>query len=219
MQLRRPIETPATREAAEHLQFTLAQEVNQGQKFGLVAGVQLRYYLDEKTAVATAVTLSASNWSVVEKQQVQGAPAMGRWPGCEGFREAPLMIEALLRLRHVPDVIFVRGAGRAHIRKFGLACHLGLALEVPTIGIELLWPEGCAKTGLMLHRGVKKRGFRSGLLHEATRELVGHELRTQDNQDPLYVSPGHRLDLDACTTMALQAAKLFRLPEPLRRAE
>lgn len=218
MKIRRPIETPSTREAAESLQSELAREVHTGQKFGLVTGVQVRYFQDETMAVAIAATLSTSNWSIVEKQQVQGTP-MGRWEGCEGFREAPLMIEALLRLRNVPDVIFVRGAGRAHPRKFGVACHLGLMLEIPTIGVDLLWPEGCTKTGVMLNRGPKKRGFRTGLLHEATKELVGHELRTQDQQDPVFVSPGHRLDLDACTTMVLQASKFFRMPEPLRRAE
>lgn len=219
LQLRRLLETPKTLEAAIHLQQQLAREVQTGQKFQLVSGVQLRYLPGEEQAIATALTLSTSNWSVVEKQIVQGSPAIGRWEGCEGFREGPLMLEALLKLRNVPDLIFVRGSGRAHIHKFGIACHIGLALETPTIGVDQLWPEGCIRTGIMLGRGTEKRGFRSGLLHDSTKEMVGCELRTQDRQDPLYVSPGHRLDLDTCVSLVLQASKFFRMPEPLRQGE
>lgn len=217
--LRRTLDSPKTKDAAEHLQHQLALEVQTGQKFNLVGSVQVRYQEQEKRAITTALTLSASNWHVVEKQVVEGVPPIGRWPGCEAFRDGPLMVEALQRLRHVPDVIFVRGSGRAQMRKFGTACYVGLALEVPTIGVDLFWPDGCIRAGALLNRGAHKRGFRSGLIHEATKELVGYELRTQDRQDPLYVSPGHRIDLDACVTMVLMGSKFFRVPEPLRQGE
>lgn len=218
LRVRRTFDPPSTRTAALLLQQELAVEVSTGQKFGICSGVSVRVV--DKQQVATAVTLSTSNWSVVEKQQVLRELPLGvPWEGCEGFRDGPLMVEALLRLRNTPDVVFVRGHGRAHPHKFGLACYVGLVLEVPTIGVEILWPEGCTHTNVLMSRKQQKRGFRCGLLHEATKELVGYELRTQDHQDFAYVSPGHRLNLDEAAQMTLRAALTFRLPEPLRRAE
>ncbi len=218
LKIRHTVPIPSSPRDAERLQAELALEVNIGQKHGLLSGVIVKRKSDCLRAIA--VSVSSSNWSVVERQVAEGPPPSGStWGDAEGFRQAPLMLEALSKLHHTPDVVFVAGAGRAHPKKFGVACHVGLALERPTIGVDVLWPNGCTKSKVMLARGQHKRGYKFGLQHELTKEVVGHELWTQDRQDPLYISPGHWMDLDTASNWVLRASLVFRLPEPLRRAE
>jgi deoxyribonuclease V len=132
-------------------------------------------------------------------------------PGFLSFREGPATIEALHGLKVIPDVILVDGQGIAHPKKLGIASHIGALLDMPTIG--------CAKSRLVgEYREPKARkGSRSALKYNG--EVVGSVLRTRDNVKPLFVSPGHRVDLEDAVQLVLGCTRQFRIPEPLRRAD
>jgi deoxyribonuclease V len=138
-------------------------------------------------------------------------------PGLLTFREAPLVLEAWGRLRHVPDLIFVDGQGIAHPRSMGLAAHLGLLLDIPAIG--------CAKSPLVggdppvgSSRGATAPLFHWPKGHLRQGHVVGAVLRTRTGVKPVYVSPGHRIDIKAACQLVLQACRGFRLTEPVRAA-
>jgi deoxyribonuclease V len=132
-------------------------------------------------------------------------------PGFLSFREGPAIIEALHGLKRTPDVILVDGQGIAHPKKLGIASHIGALLDMPTIG--------CAKSRLVgeYKEPKPRRGSRSALKYNG--ETVGSVLRTRDGVRPLFVSPGHRIDLDSCIKLVLGCTRGYRIPEPLRRAD
>ena len=131
-------------------------------------------------------------------------------PGLLSFREIPALTAAYGRLSGRPDVVFCDGQGIAHPRRFGLASHLGVVLGTATIG--------CAKSVLVGEFGEPglARGERSPMMYEG--ECIGLALRTRDNVKPLYVSPGHLMDLETAAEMVLAAGRGYRLPEPTRAA-
>ncbi|MHA2609520.1 MAG: endonuclease V [bacterium JZ-2024 1] len=131
-------------------------------------------------------------------------------PGLLSFRESPVLISCLEKLKHTPDVILVDAHGRAHPRRFGAASHLGVLLDVPTIG--------CAKTRLVgeYEEPPAGRGGFSFLSHR--NEKIGVVLRTQTGAEPVFLSVGHKVDLESATSFVLLCAKNSRIPEPLRIA-
>jgi deoxyribonuclease V len=131
-------------------------------------------------------------------------------PGLLSFREIPLVLEAFQRLQMKPDVVLCDGQGVAHPRRTGLASHLGLWLELPTVG--------CAKTRLVGSHG--KVGPRKGQYRSLTYhgEKVGVVLRTRTKVKPIYVSPGHLADVHSSRRLVTRCCLKTRLPEPLRRA-
>jgi deoxyribonuclease V len=131
-------------------------------------------------------------------------------PGLLSFREIPALVRAFLRLDVLPDLVFCDGQGRAHPRRFGLACHLGVVLGLPTIG--------CAKSILVGEHGAvgARRGSRAALVDAG--EVVGTAVRTRDNVKPIYVSAGNMMDLDSAAEMVLAAGRGYRVPEPTRFA-
>jgi deoxyribonuclease V len=132
-------------------------------------------------------------------------------PGYLSFREAPALIAALKRLKTPPDLVLVDGQGIAHPRRMGIASHLGLLLNVPTVG--------CAKSRLIgrYQEPGPKKGDWSPLLTNG--EVVGAVLRTRQGVKPLFVSPGHRITLPESIKIVQACTRTFRLPEPLRRAD
>jgi len=149
-----------------------------------------------------------------EVLEVRRAGMTALWPyvpGCLSFREAPVVLEALRRLKGRPDLLLCDGQGRAHPRRLGLASHIGLAVEVPTVG--------CAKSrlvGEVVGRLGPERGSRAALVDGG--ERVGTVLRTRRGVRPVYVSVGHRIDLASAERWVLAAATRYRLPDPLRLA-
>ena len=132
-------------------------------------------------------------------------------PGLLSFREAPTMLEALADIAGRPDVVLVDGQGVAHPRGFGIASHLGLHLDVPTVG--------CAKSRLVgVHRepGIE-RGERTPLVAGGRR--IGTVLRSRAQVKPLFVSVGHGLCLRAAERVVLETCTRYRLPEPIRHAD
>jgi deoxyribonuclease V len=209
------IPTPASVSEGEQKQIEMQRDLRGPPGFSMVTGVDIAY---GKTDIAycVAVTLSTSNWKPVEIQKIKVQAPMKYMSGMLGFREAPVMIETLLRLTHVPDVILIDGNGEAHPRRFGSACHIGLCLDHPTIGIGKNFPAGCGnpRSTSFAHA---KRGNRMALMvgpHKA-----GYEMVTQDGTNPIYVSVGNRLSLDEAANLAIKAAPFYRLPEPIRAAD
>jgi len=209
------IPVPASEEEGKLTQTTHQRDLRGPPGFALVTGVDIAY---GKTDIAycVAVTLSTSNWKPVEVQRVKVQAPMKYMSGMLGFREAPVMIEALLRLTHVPDVILIDGNGEAHPRRFGSACHVGLSLDHPTIGIGKNFPAGCGNP-----RGTSfakaKRGNRTALM--VGPHVAGYEIVTQEGTNPIYVSVGNRLGLDEAVALTIKATPFYRLPEPIRAAD
>lgn len=132
-------------------------------------------------------------------------------PGLLTFREGPALLRALSRLKQTPDLLLFDGQGIAHPEGMGIASHMGLLLHIPSIG--------CAKSRLVgEHREPgMKRGSRARLILDG--RTVGAVLRTRDGVKPVFVSPGHGIDLEGAIRVVLRCASRYRLPEPLRRAD
>ena len=128
------------------------------------------------------------------------------------FREGPIVLEAWSRLRTTPDLALFDGQGIAHPRRLGLASHLGLWLDLPTIG--------CAKSKLFgTHASpAGEKGSSAALLDPRTSEQIGHVLRSRSGVKPIYISPGHRIDLGMAEAFALACCMQYRLPETTRWA-
>ena len=160
---------------------------------------------------AAVVLMRYPELDVIEEQVVEGDVGFPYVPGLLSFREAPLLAQALERLEGTPDLLLIDGQGYAHPRRFGLASHVGLMAELPTIG--------CAKSRLCGEHA--EPGARRGSKVELRQggEVIGAVLRTRDGVKPIYVSVGHKIGLDAAVQWALRLAPRFRLPEPIRAAD
>jgi len=196
------------------IQARLAGQVRQGpplESAETVAAADVSGGRRGEWIAAAVVLLDATTLEVLE---VRRAGMTARWPyvpGCLSFREIPVVLKAFGRLRRRPDVVLCDGQGRAHPRRLGLASHLGLALQVPTIG--------CAKSRLVgeVRRPLgRRRGSRAALMDRG--ERIGTVLRTRTGVKPLYVSVGHRIDLASAERWVLATATRYRLPEPSRLA-
>ena len=209
------ITPPGSVEEGKLAQTAHQRDLQKPPGFALVTGVDIAY---GKTDIAycVAVTLGTSNWKPVEVKKVKIQAPMKYMSGMLGFREAPVMIEALLRLTHVPDVIFIDGNGEAHPRRFGSACHIGLCLDHPTIGIGKNFPAGCGNPRNTSFAQAK-RGNRMALM--VGPHTAGYEMVTQDGTKPIYVSVGNRLALDEAVALTIKATPFYRLPEPIRAAD
>jgi deoxyribonuclease V len=175
-----------------------------------VAGADVSYDRGSPVLFAAVVVLDPTSLEVIESAGVEGRARFPYVPGYLSFREIPPLLEAFARLSAPPDLVVCDGQGRAHPRRFGLASHLGVLLDLPTIG--------CAKSRLVgEHREPgPRRGASTRLRHEG--EVIGTVLRTQDGVKPVYVSVGHRVTLDAARRQILALAPRHRLPEPVRAA-
>jgi deoxyribonuclease V len=135
-------------------------------------------------------------------------------PGLLSFREIPVLLAALKKLKSMPDLLFCDGQGYAHPRRFGLACHLGVLLDKPTIG--------CAKSILVGTHGEmgEKAGNWTNLVDTNARgERIGAVVRTRDGVRPVYVSQGHRVSLESAVRLTLEVSDGFRIPRPTRDAD
>jgi deoxyribonuclease V len=156
------------------------------------------------------VVLDADSLRVADRATWEGDVAYPYVPGLLSFREIPAVLPALERLVRMPDVIVCDGQGRAHPRRFGLACHLGLLLDLPCFGV--------AKTRLVgTHEDpMTDRGARTSL--RDGEELLGEVVRTRAGVKPVFVSVGHRIRLEDAVRLTLELSPRFRLPEPTRLA-
>ena len=173
-----------------------------------MAGVDASYHGD--VACAAVVVIDFPSLEIIEKAVAKVPLEFPYIPGLLSFREAPGILAAIEQLTALPDVLIVDGHGIAHPRRFGLACHLGIWLDLPAIG--------CAKSillGDLDPLGEKVGGTAQLTLDD---ELLGVALRTRRNVKPVYLSIGHRMDLESAVQIVLACGKGYRLPEPTRRA-
>nr|WP_106581698.1 endonuclease V [Murinocardiopsis flavida] len=177
-----------------------------------VAGLDVGYAPGDDRLVAAVVVLDTATLSTVESVTETGRPEFPYVPGLFAFRELPPLLRALRRLDSEPDLLVCDGFGRAHPRRFGLACHLGVLLDRPVLGV--------AKSPFVGSHGPldRSRGAWSPLRADDGAE-VGRALRTRDGVKPVYVSVGHRVDLDTGCDLVLRLSPRYRQPEPIRAAD
>jgi deoxyribonuclease V len=198
---------------AIELQHKLAQKVVQQGNIDdprWIAGVDVSVNsLSEGTAVA--VILSYPELNIVEKSIVKGPVVFPYVPGLLSFREMPLTLQACAKLKIKPDLLLVDGQGIAHPRHIGLASHLGLFLEIPTIG--------CAKSSLFGKYVEPDEQMGSYCyIKDKIGKILGAVLRTKSRVKPLFISIGHKIDLSSSIYWVLQCCRGYRLPEPTRLA-
>lgn len=177
----------------------------------LIAGIDCALTKDKQQIIACVVVLSYPSLEMLEIQSAKRKLSMPYIPGLLSFREAPACIQAAEKLKIFPDLFIVDGQGIAHPRRLGLAAHLGLFLDKPTIG--------CAKSRLIgnYNEPSLRRGSFS-LLKDGS-ETIGAVVRTKTNVKPLFLSVGHKCTLDETIEWTLNCAAKFRLPEPTRLAD
>jgi deoxyribonuclease V len=202
---------PQTVAEARRLQQTLAPRViRRGTAAGVtcVAGVDV--HVRGEVAVAVAALVELPELDLIESAVAERPVTFPYVPGYLAFREVPVALDALRALGRPPDALLVDGHGLAHPRRFGLACHLGVVMDLPTAG--------CAKSRLIGRHGAPAatRGSTTALREGA--QQIGTVLRTRDGVSPIFVSIGHRLTLRAAVSLALSCTGRFRQPEPLRQA-
>lgn len=159
---------------------------------------------------AAAAVLSFPHLQLVDSARVEMEVSFPYIPGLLAFREGPLVLAALERLSVEPDLLICDGHGLAHPRRMGLATHIGVLLDVPSIG--------CAKSRLVgAHQEPGPRKGSYAWLYDGG-EVIGAVLRTRDGVKPVYVSIGHRIDLERAIEFVLRCCTKYRLPEPIRWA-
>ncbi len=199
---------------AVQLQQTWRERVETQDRYAplkYVAGADMAFDPETNLAFAGVIVYRLPGLEEVERRAVRRKLRFPYVPGLLSFRESPILLAALARLRAQPDVILIDGHGLAHPRRFGIACHLGLLLDRPTIG--------CAKSILVGQSAEPdaQAGAMAPLVHQG--ETVGMVLRTRDRVKPLYVSIGHRFSLESAVQIVVQCVDGFRIPKPTREAD
>ncbi len=200
---------------AIRIQETLRRKVSLKDEAGterisILAGADIAYERGGDSVFAGVVLLSAPGMEIVETAVHSGRVSFPYIPGLLSFREGPVLLKAFEKLEAAPDVVIFDGQGIAHPREMGLASHMGLLLDTPSIG--------CAKTRLLGEHEEpgKERGDSAWLRNEG--KIIGVALRTKKNVKPVYVSPGHKVSLERAAKIVLESCRGYRLPEPVRQA-
>jgi len=175
-----------------------------------IVGCDVAYSPDGELGFAAAVAINLETLIEIEHSTAHAPASFPYVPGLFAFRELPILLEALQQLTQIPDVIVVEGHGIAHPQCAGLASSLGVALEIPTIG--------CAKSPLSgdWMQPAEEKGAWTEI--RMSREMVGAALRSRVGSQPIFVSPGHMIDIKSSLSLVYKMCHDRRLPEPLARA-
>jgi deoxyribonuclease V len=198
---------------AMELQMKLARQVSrtcENIEPHYIAGVDISVDREAGTGTGAVVVLSYPELKIVETEVVTDRIGFPYVPGLLSFREAPLILAACEKLTVTPDLVMVDGQGIAHPRRMGLASHLGLFLDTPTIG--------CAKSRLCGRHD--EPGYEPGSYTDLidNSEVIGAVLRTRAGVNPVYISIGHKIDLPTAIHWVIECCRGYRLPEPTRLA-
>ncbi|HAY22366.1 MAG TPA: deoxyribonuclease V [Desulfobacterales bacterium] len=204
---------PPTYEEARRLQALLRSQVRLAplpHPPRLLAGVDVSYSKAERKIFGSIVIMNFPEMTVVETAGMTGEERFPYIPGLLSFREAPILLEALAKIQHRPELILVDGQGIAHPRGLGLASHLGLLSGIPTIG--------CAKSRLW--GDFDTLGDQAGSCRPLSwhGQQLGWVLRSKNNCRPLFISPGHLVTMAESLTIVRLCLRKYRLPLPLREA-
>jgi deoxyribonuclease V len=199
---------------ARALQRELAKQVIREDRLDEVrhiAGVDMAINENSGMARAAVVLLSYPELEVIEQHVYEEPLRMPYIPGLLSFREIPCILGAFDLLKQQPELVMVDGQGIAHPRRLGIASHLGLWLELPTIG--------CAKSILTGHHEPVSEEAGAWVPLIASKEVIGAVVRTRTRVKPMIISLGHRISLETSLRFVLDCSKGYRLPEPTRLAD
>jgi deoxyribonuclease V len=176
-----------------------------------IAGVDVRYIKKSDKILCAVLVFSYPSLEIIEERHVFSETTFPYIPGLLSFREGPVVEKCFAKIKNKPDLVFFDGHGYAHPRRFGLASHMGVILDIASIG--------CAKNllcgdydKLSLN---KEKGSYSYIFDGD--EIIGAALRTRDNAKPVFVSAGNKISLDSAIKYTLSVSK-YRIPEPVRLA-
>ncbi len=179
----------------------------------LIAGADLSLNLYSEIVFAGFIVLSYPDLQVIDHSVIEDTTKFPYIPGLLSFREIPALLKAWENLKTKPDLILVDGVGIAHPRRIGIASHLGVVLNVPTIG--------CAKSVLtgVYEEPRWEAGSISYLYDRYNKsEIIGAAVRTKKKVKPVFISLGHKITLDESIDIVLKSTRGYRLPEPTRLA-
>ena len=206
------MERPSPSEVARcrNLQLAMARQVREEPLAEARRIAAVDVHLAGNRGVAAVVVTSYPDLQTIEERLTEVTVTCPYVPGLLSFREAPACLAALGEVDAAPDLLLVDGQGRAHPRRCGLACHIGVTADIPTIGV--------AKSVLVGRHGPlgPERGAVAPLIDRD--EVVGMAVRTRTGVQPVYVSVGHRVTLADAVNWTLRTSTRYRLPEPSRRA-
>ncbi len=195
----------------EQLQAEVITEDEFKEPVQYVAGVDMGFEADGTISRAAVAVLSFPDLQVIETSLARRPTTFPYIPGFLSFREIPALLDALEKITTIPDIILCDGQGIAHPRRFGIACHLGVLVDIPTIGV--------AKSLLVGKHEIvpETKGSWQPLMHRG--ETIGAVLRSRTKVKPLYVSSGHRVSLPTAIDYVLRCTPKYRLPETTRIAD
>lgn len=202
--------TPAE---AREIQERLRHRIRLQNGFGdirTVAGVDAGFEDAGRITLAAVAVLCFPDLHLLDAAVVRRKTTLPYIPGLLSFREAPAILDALDELDRRPDILLCDGQGIAHPRRFGLACHIGLLADLPAIGV--------AKKRLTGRHEPLPREKGSRVALQDGGEIIGAVLRTRAGVKPLYISPGHKIDLETAVRIVLACVTRYRLPETTRSA-
>lgn len=213
MKINQEYDWAKTAEEAIALQQSLKERVITTDCLGIVdfvAGVDVGFEDNGDTTRAAVAVLSFPELELKEQAIARRPTSFPYIPGLLSFREVPAVLDALEQLTITPDLLLCDGQGIAHPRRLGIASHIGLLVDLPTVGV--------AKSRLFGKHGEvpDQKGSWVALLHKG--ETIGAVLRTRPNTKPLYISPGHRISLETSIEYVLACTPKYRLPETTRFA-
>jgi len=201
---------------AFRLQREMCKRVVRKNSYGrirTVAGTDLAILTRQKKLLCGIIVFSYPDMKTIEKAYSIVDEKFPYVPGLLAFREAPAIIETFKKVKNKPDIIMIDGQGLAHPRSFGIACHIGVFLDIPAIGVakkrlfgEYTEPE-------------KLKGNWSQLKNKRDNEVIGAAVRTKNNVKPVFVSIGNKIDLESAVKLTLDCSAGYRIPEPTRQAD
>ncbi len=206
---------PSTLEEAIVIQETLQNQVitedRLQEPIQYVAGVDMGFEADGTISRAAVAVLSFPDLQIIETSLAHRPTTFPYVPGFLSFREIPAVLDALEKIKTTPDIILCDGQGIAHPRRLGIASHLGLLIDMPTIGV--------AKSRLIgKHEELAEiKGSTQPLIYNG--ETIGAVLRSRTGVKPLYISSGHRISLPTAIDYVLRCTPKYRLPETTRIAD
>lgn len=176
----------------------------------LVAGADVSYTRGSDLFFSSVVILKTPDMTILESANAEAEVDFPYIPGLLSFREAPVLMKAFEKIKNTPDVVMFDGQGIAHPRKIGIASHIGLLLNLPSIG--------CAKHNLIgdYEPVGTEAGNHTPIVFNG--DIVGAVLRTKNNVSPVFVSPGYKMDVPSAIDIVMKTCRGYRLPEPTRQA-
>ena len=175
-----------------------------------IAGADISFNKYEETVYAGIIVLSFPDLQEIEKSTVISKTSFSYIPGLLSFREIPSLLKAWNQLKTKPDLMILDGQGIAHPRRMGIATHFGLVTDTPALG--------CAKSLLTgKFEALPETAGSESLLYDRD-EVIGAALRTKNKTNPVYISPGHRINLKQSLEIIKQCVNGYRIPEPTRKA-